>query len=226
MRFGILVFPNVQQLDLTAPYEIFASAEGCETHLIWKDRAPLVSSTGLRLAPTATFDDCPALDVLCVPGGAGVNPLMEDAVVLEFLRRRAAEVRLLTSVCTGSLLLGAAGLLVGRKATSHWNALDLLENFGAVPTHGRIVRDGALITAGGVASGMDFGLAVLAELLGRDEAETVQLTLEYAPAPPFRSGRPEDARPAILAAARARLAASRGAREEIVRRVAPKPGEH
>ncbi len=225
MRFGILVFPNVQQLDLTAPYEIFASAEGCEALLIWKDRAPVVSSTGLRLTPTAAFDDCPTLDVLCVPGGAGVNPLMEDAVVLDFLRRRAAEVRLLTSVCTGSLLLGAAGLLKGRKATSHWNALDLLENFGAVPTQGRIVRDGDLITAGGVASGMDFGLAVLAELLGRDEAETVQLALEYAPAPPFQSGRPESARPAILAAAKARLADSRGAREEIVRRIAPNKGE-
>ncbi len=225
MRFGILVFPNVQQLDLTAPYEIFASAEGCEALLIWKDRAPVVSSTGLRLTPTAAFDDCPTLDVLCVPGGAGVNPLMEDAVVLDFLRRRAAEVRLLTSVCTGSLLLGAAGLLKGRKATSHWNAFDFLENFGAVPTQGRIVRDGDLITAGGVASGMDFGLAVLAELLGRDEAETVQLALEYAPAPPFQSGRPESARPAILAAAKARLADSRGAREEIVRRIAPNKGE-
>jgi cyclohexyl-isocyanide hydratase len=221
LRFGILVFPDVQQLDLTAPYEIFASAEGCEAVLVWKDRAPLRSSTGLRLTPDATFEDCPPLDCLCVPGGAGVNALLEDAIVLDFLRRRSAEVRLLASVCTGSLVLGAAGLLKGRKATSHWNALDLLKGFGASPTPARIVRDGALITAGGVTSGIDFGLAVIAELLGRDEAETVQLALEYAPAPPFHSGRPEDARPEILAAARARLSASRRTREEIIGRIAP-----
>ncbi|MCI4680808.1 DJ-1/PfpI family protein [Rhodoblastus acidophilus] len=219
MRFGILVFPNVQQLDLTAPYEIFASARGCEAHLVWKDRRPLASSTGLQLTPTATFDDCPPLDVLCVPGGTGVNPLLEDAATLDFLRRRAAEVRLLTSVCTGSLVLGAAGLLEGRKATSHWNALDLLKHFGAIPTVGRIVRDGALITAGGVTSGIDFGLAVIAELLGRDEAETVQLVMEYAPAPPFHSGLPQGARPEILAAAKNRLADSRHARERIVERL-------
>jgi cyclohexyl-isocyanide hydratase len=218
-RFGILVFPNVQQLDLTGPYEIFSCAKDTKVHLIWKDLQPLRSSTGLALTPTATFDECPPLDVLCVPGGGGVNPLLEDAAVLDFLRRRAAEVRYLTSVCTGSLVLGAAGLLEGRKATSHWNARDLLARFGAIPTEGRIVQDGNVITAGGVTSGIDFGLAVIAALLGRDEAETVQLHMEYAPAPPFASGTPPEARPEILAAAKGRLAASRQTREAIVERV-------
>jgi cyclohexyl-isocyanide hydratase len=221
-RFGILVFPNVQQLDLTGPYEIFASARDAEVHLIWKEREPLRSSTGLSLMPTTTFADCRPLDVLCVPGGGGVNLLMEDTVVLDFLCRRAAEVRYLTSVCTGSLVLGAAGLLEGRKATSHWNAHDLLARFGAIPTEGRIVQDGNVITAGGVTSGIDFGLAVIAALLGRDEAETVQLHMEYAPAPPFAAGTPQEARPEILAAAKGRLAASRLAREAVIARVTGK----
>jgi cyclohexyl-isocyanide hydratase len=219
VRFGILVFPNVQQLDLTGPYEIFASAKDAEAHLVWKDCQPLKSSTGLALTPTTTFDECPPLDVLCVPGGGGVNQLMEDAVVLGFLRRRATEVRYLTSVCTGALVLGAAGLLEGRKATTHWGAHDLLERFGAIPTEGRIVQDGNVITAGGVTSGIDFGLAVIAALFGRDEAETVQLHMEYAPAPPFHSGTPQEARPEILAAAKARLAGSRATREAIIARM-------
>lgn len=219
-RFGLLIFPHVQQLDMTGPYEVFSAVRGAEVHLIWKDRAPVTSSTGLVLTPTATFDDCPPLDVLCVPGGAGVNPLMEDAVVLDFLRRRAPEVRYLTSVCTGSLVLGAAGLIDGRKATSHWNARDLLAPLGAVPTPGRIVQDGNLITAGGVTSGIDFGLAVVAELFGREEAESIQLAMEYAPAPPFQAGTPEEAPPAIVAATKQKLAPSRQAREAIVARVA------
>lgn len=219
MRFGILVFPNVQQLDLTGPYEVFSAARGAEVHLIWKDRNPLTSSTGLALTPTATFEDCPPLDVLCVPGGGGVNPLMEDAVVLDFLRKRAPEVRYLTSVCTGSLVLGAAGLIKGRKATSHWNAHDLLARFGAIPTQGRVVRDGSLITAGGVTSGIDFGLTVVAELFGQEEAESIQLAMEYAPAPPFHAGTPEEAPPAILAATKSKLAPSRQARETIIERV-------
>ncbi len=153
--------------------------------------------------------------MLCIPGGSGVNPLLDDTIVLDFVRRRAAEVRYLTSVCTGSLVLGAAGLLAGRKATTHWYAHDFLQRFGAIPTAGRVVQDGKLITAGGVTSGIDFGLTVIAELLGRDEAETIQLILEYAPAPPFDAGTPQTARPEIVAAARNRLATSRKAREAL-----------
>jgi cyclohexyl-isocyanide hydratase len=219
LRFGILIFPNVQQLDLTGPYEVFASAKGAEVVLIWKDRNPVLSSTGLTLMPTATFDDCPPLDVICVPGGGGVNPLLEDETVLEFVRSRAAEVHYVTSVCSGAIVLGAAGLLHGKRATTHWYAHDFLADFGAIPVDARIVEDGKLITAGGVTSGIDFGLAVVARLLGQAEAETVQLILEYAPAPPFRSGTPAEASPQVLARAKQRLATSRAVREEIMARL-------
>lgn len=219
LRFGILAFPDVQQLDLTGPYEVFASAPGSEVLLIGRERAPVVASTGLPLVPTATYADCPPLDVLCVPGGAGVNALMEDADALDFIRSRAGEVRYLTSVCTGSLVLGAAGLLKGKRATSHWNAVDLLTAFGAIPTEGRVVRDGNLITAGGVTSGIDFGLTVIAELLGAETAQRVQLALEYAPAPPFQSGTPQEAPAEIVQAVRERFSASRKAREAIIARI-------
>ena len=218
-RFGLLAFPQVQQLDLTGPYEVFASVPGAEVHLIWKDLQPLRSATGLTLTPTTTFADCPPLDVLCVPGGAGINALLEDETVLAFLRERAPTLRYLTSVCTGSLVLGAAGLLKGKRATTHWNAHDFLARFGATPVAERVVRDGTLITAGGVTSGIDFGLTVVAELLGETEAQTIQLTIEYAPQPPFDAGTPREAPAAILGAARQRLAGSRKAREEILERL-------
>ncbi|WP_426130399.1 DJ-1/PfpI family protein [Pararhizobium sp. PWRC1-1] len=214
--FGILAFPEVQQLDLTGPYEVFASAKETEVHLIWKDRKPFLSSTHLSLTPTTTFADCPPLDVLCIPGGIGVNALLRDETVLEFVREQAMTARYVTSVCTGALVLGAAGLLKGRRATTHWNAHAFLARFGALPTQGRVVKDGNLITAGGVTSGIDFGLAVIAELLGQTEAETIQLSLEYAPWPPFCSGTPEEASPAVLESAKQRLARSRVERERIL----------
>ncbi|MBJ3784193.1 DJ-1/PfpI family protein [Devosia sediminis] len=216
ISIGLLVFPNVQQLDLTGPYEVFASAPGVTVHLIWKDLAPIRSATGLMLAPTMLLADCPQLDVICVPGGAGVNALLTDAVVLDFLRHQAAEARFVTSVCTGSLVLGMAGLLEGRRASSHWNAVDLLPRLGAIPTEGRVVRDGNVITAGGVTSGIDFGLTVLAELVGEDVARRVQLSLEYAPEPPFDSGTPDRAPAELVAQARAGMAASRAERERLL----------
>lgn len=218
LRFGLVVFPGVQQLDLTGPYEVFASAPGTEVHLVWKDRGPVMSSTGLSLTPTLAFADCPPLDVLCVPGGGGVNALLRDEAVLAFVRQQASDARFVTSVCTGSLVLGAAGLLDGKRATTHWNALDFLGRFGAEPVSERVVEDGNLITAGGVTSGIDFGLTVIARLLGRAEAETIQLALEYAPAPPFASGTPREASSACLASARERLAGSRAEREAILAR--------
>jgi cyclohexyl-isocyanide hydratase len=215
-HIGILVFPGVQQLDLTGPYEVFASLPDTKVHLIWKDRAPITSATGLVLIPTIVLAECPKLDVICVPGGGGVNALLEDAETLTFIRTQAKQARYVTSVCTGSLVLGAAGLLKGRKATTHWYAHDFLERFGAIPVHGRVVRDGNLITAGGVTAGIDFGLAVAAELVGRAEAEAIQLGLEYAPAPPFAAGTPEEAPNAVVAAVKERLAPTRKAREAII----------
>jgi cyclohexyl-isocyanide hydratase len=215
-EIGILVFPGVQQLDLTGPYEVFASLPGAKVHMIWKDRAPIQSATGLVLGPTMTFGECPALDVLCVPGGGGVNALLQDAETLDFLRAQAARARYVTSVCTGSLVLGAAGLLKGRKATTHWLSHDFLQKFGAIPMKARVVRDGNLITAGGVTAGIDFGLTVVAELVGKDQAQAIQLALEYAPQPPFHAGTPEEAPAAITATVKERLAATRKAREAII----------
>lgn len=219
IEIGFVVFPRVQQLDLTGPYEVLALVPGSRVHLVAKSLAPLSSATGLVLTPTLDFAACPALDVICVPGGAGVNPLMEDAETLDFLRRQAAGARYVTSVCTGALVLGAAGLLRGKRATTHWAAHDLLAAFGAIPIEGRVVRDGNLLTGGGVTAGIDFGLTLAAELTDEATAKAIQLHLEYAPAPPFDAGRPESASPEILAAARQRLAATRSEREAIVARV-------
>jgi cyclohexyl-isocyanide hydratase len=216
-RFGILCYPQVQQLDLSGPYEVFASAKDTEVHLIWKKLEPVRSSTGLWLRPGTTFATAPAFDVVLVPGGRGVNALLSDEETLTFLRQQAATARFMTSVCTGSLLLGKAGLLRGRRATTHWNAHDLLSLFGAFPANARVVKDGSIITAGGITSGIDFGLAVVAELMGKEEAQVVQLMLEYAPAPPFSAGRPEAAPESILTEARKRLAESRAQRERLLR---------
>ncbi|OLP58868.1 AraC family transcriptional regulator [Xaviernesmea oryzae] len=216
LRFGLLCFPNVQQLDLTAPYEVFASVPGAEVHLVWKDLEPIRSATGLWLTPNSCFADAPDFDVFCVPGGAGINALLTDEETLDFVRQKAATARFVTSVCTGALVLGKAGLLQGKRATTHWNAHDFLPHFGAIPVRERVVRDRQLMTAGGVTSGIDFGLAVVAELLGQEEAETIQLSLEYAPAPPFGAGLPEHATAAVLASAMARMNTSRQEREALL----------
>jgi cyclohexyl-isocyanide hydratase len=216
VEIGLLVFPDVQQLDLTAPYEVFASWPEARVRLIWKDLAPVVSSTGLRLEPNETFDACPQLDVVCVPGGVGVNPLLGDAAVLAFLRRQAAGARYVTSVCTGALVLGAAGLIYGKRATTHWASHDLLAAFGAIPTQGRVVRDGALMTGGGVTAGIDFALTLVVELAGVETAQRIQLALEYAPEPPFDAGTPTSAPTEVLAAMRKAGAKLRAEREGLV----------
>ena len=193
MQFGLLVFPNVQQLDLTGPYEVFASWPQARVRLVAKTLEPVTSSTGLVLKPDASFDDCPQLDVLCVPGGAGVNALMADDATIAFVRQQAEGARFVTSVCTGALVLGAAGLLKGKRATTHWASHHLLATLGAIPVQARVVRDGNLMTGGGVTAGIDFALALIAEVAGREVAEAIELSLEYAPAPPFNAGRPETA---------------------------------
>ena len=216
IEIGFLVFPNVQQLDLTGAYEVFASWPEARVRLIWKNREPIVSVTGLRLLPDETFDECPRLDVVCVPGGDGINALLVDEAVLEFLRRQAASARFVTSVCTGALVLGAAGLLSGKRATTHWASHDLLAAFGAIPTKGRVVRDGGLMTGGGVTAGIDFALSLVAELAGVETAQRIQLALEYAPEPPFAAGTPASAPVEVVAAMRKAGAKLRAEREGLV----------
>ncbi len=220
LQIGFLLFPQVQQLDLTGPYDVLASLPDVQVHLIWKDLAPVTASTGLVLQPTCRFADCPDLDVLCIPGGSGVGPLMEDAQVLAFIQAQATKVRYLTSVCTGALVLGAAGLLKGKRATTHWAYHSLLGLQGAIPVQERVVRDGNLLTGGGITAGIDFALTLAAELYGDDVAQLVQLQLEYAPAPPFASGEPQTAPEAVLQRARQLAADSLTQRRLITQRAA------
>lgn len=222
LQIGFLLFPQVQQLDLTGPYDVLASLPDVKVHLIWKDLMPITASTGLLLKPTTTFEDCPALDVICVPGGSGVGPLMEDNQTLDFLRAQAANARYITSVCTGALVLGAAGLLKGKRATTHWAYHELLKPLGAIAVKDRVVRDGNLLTGGGITAGIDFALTLAAELFDPATAELVQLQLEYAPAPPFTAGSPETAPASVLEEARRRAAGSLKLRAEITERAAAK----
>lgn len=193
LRFGLLLFPEVMALDLVGPAEVFSSVPDAELHLVWKSREPVVCSAGWALTPTCTFDDCPQMDVICVPGGVGQIALMDDAVTLDFLRRQAEGARYVTSVCTGSLILGAAGLLKGYRAGCHWMSRDQLALLGAVPVADRVVKDRNRITGGGVTAGIDFALALVAELCGVETAKAIQLNLEYDPHPPFKTGSPERA---------------------------------
>jgi len=222
LQIGFLLFPQVQQLDLTGPYDVLASLPDVKVHLVWKDLVPVTASTGLLLKPTTTFEDCPALDVICVPGGSGVGPLMEDDQTLGFLKAQAANARYITSVCTGSLVLGAAGLLKGKRATTHWAYHPLLKPLGAIAVNDRVVRDGNLLTGGGITAGIDFALTLAAELFDPAPAELVQLQLEYAPAPPFTAGSPETAPASVLDEARRRAAGSLKLRAEITERAAAK----
>ena len=203
---GFPLFPDLLQLDLTGPYGVLAAGPNVRIHLLWKDLNPIRSSDGLILLPTTTFEDCPPLDALCVPGGVGVLPLLGDDTVLSFLRHQAATCRFVTSVCTGALVLGAAGLLKGYRATTHWQSLDLLPLLGAVPERRRVVLDRNRLTAAGVSSGVDMALRLAGLLWGDRVAEEIQLGMEYAPEPPYRAGTPETAPPEAVAKAQAEAA--------------------
>ncbi|ORM88235.1 thiamine biosynthesis protein ThiJ [Pantoea cypripedii] len=205
-NIGLLLFPSLTQLDLTGPWEVFVRMPGVNNYLVWKDRQPVMSDRGLAIMPTATFADCPPLDLICIPGGPGQIALMEDDETLDFVRRMAEQAQWVTSVCTGSLVLGAAGLLQGYRATSHWGSLDQLSLFGATPVQERVVRDRNRITGAGVTSGIDFALTVAEELLGRAAAENIQLQMEYDPAPPFHSGSPRSASAERLTEAQQQIA--------------------
>ena len=195
---GLLLFPNLTQLDLTGPHEVFVRAPGTTVHLIWKSLDPVTAVSCMAITPTTTFETCPALDLICVPGGPGQIDLMEDEAVLSFLRAKAKECRFITSVCTGSLVLAAAGLLRGYRATCHWTSIDQLSILGVEPVRQRIVRDRDRITGAGVTSGIDFALFTVAEIFGESVAEYIQLTLEYDPEPPFASGSPRQATPELV----------------------------
>jgi cyclohexyl-isocyanide hydratase len=220
LQIGLLVFPKVTQLDLTGPLQVFSSVPGAQLHLIWKRIEPVTSDSVMVLTPTTTFADCPQLDVICVPGGAGSDDLLNDEEVLAFLRRQAEGAKFVTSVCTGSLVLGAAGLLRGYRAATHWTAMDALPAFGATPTKTRVCIDRNRITGGGVTAGIDFALTLVSMLVDRPTAEAIQLRLEYNPAPPFTSGSPDTAPPEIVARLKERIAPNQARRSEAVARAA------
>jgi cyclohexyl-isocyanide hydratase len=219
-RVGFLLFPRLTQLDLTGPYEILSRMPGTETHLVAKTMAPVASDRGLAIVPTTTLEDCPALDLLCVPGGVGVNDVMTDREMLGFIRRMAEGARYVTSVCTGSLALAAAGLLKGRRAACHWAARESLRRLGAEPVEQRVVTDGKYISGGGVTAGIDFALAEVGEIKGRETAEAIQLMVEYDPRPPFDAGSPRRASPAVLARTARSMAPLQPEREAAVSRAA------
>lgn len=189
----MVLFPGLTQLDLTGAYEVLARMPDTRVHLVARTLQPVRSEWGLTILPDTTFADAPPLDMLCVPGGWGINDHLDDDELLDFLRSRGEHARYVTSVCSGALLLGAAGLLRGYRATTHWMSLDLLSALGAEPVRDRVVRDRNRITGAGVTAGIDFGLAVAAELFGAATAQRIQLAIEYAPAPPFGSGTPDSA---------------------------------
>jgi cyclohexyl-isocyanide hydratase len=206
IQIGILVFPKVTQLDFTGPLQVFASVPGANVHLIWKRIEPVASDTVLTVTPTVSFADCPQLDVICVPGGAGTDDMVNDEEVLQFLRKQATSAKYVTSVCTGSLVLGAAGLLKGYRATTHWTAMEYLAPYGALPTKTRVCVDRNRVTGGGVTAGIDFALTLVSHLVDRETAEAIQLRLEYNPAPPFTAGSPDTAPPEVLARLKKRVA--------------------
>jgi len=192
LQIGMLLYPGLSALDLVGPHPFFAELSNSEVHLLWKDKAPVVSSLGYAIVPTTSIRDCPPdLDVVFVPGGtSGTFAMMEDDEILSFLADRGSRARYVTSVCTGSLILGAAGLMKGYQATSHWRFRDLLPMFGATPVEERVVTDRNRITGGGVTAGIDFGLVIASRLRGRRAAEVLQLYNEYDPHPLFAAGTP------------------------------------
>lgn len=200
MKIGYVLFPDLTQLDFTGPLQALSRVPGAETHILAKTADPVPSDCGLSLVPTGTFASAPMLDMLVVPGGFGVIDAIADTETLDFLRDMGHAATYATSVCTGAFLLGAAGLLKGKKATTHWAYHSLLELVGATPVKARTIRDGKIITGGGVTAGIDFAFAIVNELCGRETAEKLQLALEYDPAPPTGAGNPSMASEPVLAA--------------------------
>jgi cyclohexyl-isocyanide hydratase len=219
-RIGFVLFPRLTQLDLTGPYEVFGRLPDAQVLLVGAGEAR--SDTGLLLRPDAALAEAPQLDVICVPGGPGVNAAMEDEALLAFVRRQAELASWVTSVCTGALVLGAAGLLRGYRATTHWMSLDLLAAFGATPVRERVVIDRNRATGGGVTAGIDFGLRLAAELRGERVAQAIQLGMEYDPAPPYQAGSPRTADRGLVESVSAARRTMNDERRRIVERAAAK----
>lgn len=202
-NLGFVVFPNVTQLDLTGPLQVLSRLPGCTAHVVAASLDAVSTDCPFSIVPTQTFESCPPLDLLCVPGGFGTDAAIADGKTVPFVKAQAENVRYVTSVCTGAFILGAAGLLEGRRATTHWAYHDLLDRQGAIPTEGRVVVDDerapTLITGGGVTAGIDFGLLVAAEMASPEVAQAIQLSIEYDPAPPFSAGHPRSAPEAVRA---------------------------
>lgn len=224
LKVGMLLFPDLTIQDFVGPYDVFVKEKSFEVIVVGKTINPIQAEGGLTLTPSISFETCAQLDILFVPGGRGVNPMLTDVVFLDFIRNQAKGSRFITSVCTGSLLLAAAGLLKGHKATTHWRSLDLLERFGVEVTEDRYVIDGKFITGGGVTAGIDFGLALVAHIVGEDAAKLIQLMLEYNPAPPFNSGSPKTTESQILEKALELTAPVYNARIKIIEELRGKSG--
>ncbi len=199
LSIGFLIFPRMTQLDFTGPFEVFSHVPRASVHVVAKSLEPVMADTGLGFVPTTTIGECAQLDIVCVPGGPHVDEWFEDEEMLGFLRQQAAGAKYVTSVCTGSLILGAAGLLKGYRAATHWTSLDFLKPFGATPDAARVVIDRDRVTGGGVTAGIDFALTLVAELMGEAVAKSIQLGMEYNPAPPFVGGHPDVAEPELVA---------------------------
>lgn len=206
ISIAFLLFPGVTQLDLTGPAQVFSRLGNAKLDLVWKSLDPVMTDAGFAIMPTATFREIAGADILCIPGGIGVTEVMMDEAAMAWVRQVGSQAQWVTSVCTGSLILGAAGLLKGYRATSHWAWHDNLALFGAEPVKARTVFDRNRVTGGGVTAGIDFALALTAAIRGEDHARLVQLSLEYDPAPPLDSGSPEKAGEAMVAAFAERMA--------------------
>ena len=223
LKVGFLLFDDITQLDFTGPLQVLSRLPGAQLYLIAKSVAPVRTDCGPFIMPDTPLDACPDLDVLCIPGGFGVDAAMEDVAIVGFVRKQAEQARYVTSVCTGAFILGAAGVLAGRRATTHWRYHDCLAAFGAEPVKARVVRDGNLLTGGGVTAGIDFAFTLAVEIAGETVAEAIQLGLEYDPRPPLLSGAPERASRPVLDAVEARFAPRMQAFRAVVDRVRPAP---
>ncbi len=217
---AFLLFPNVTQLDLTGPAQVLSRLGNTKIDLVWKTLDPVTTDAGFSILPTATFGDISKADILCVPGGIGVTAVMMDETAMAWVRQLGGNAQWITSVCTGSLILGAAGLLDGYKATTHWAWHEHLALFGALPVKARTVFDRNRVTGGGVTAGIDFALSLMAAIRGEEHARIVQLALEYDPAPPFDSGSPDKAGDALMSRYAERMAALAPNRESEMQEAA------